>query len=69
MREQPKNLGGRPLETGFSNNPVLEEPTLASQGIVAQSVIRAGRELVVVAAVVIAAPVRATRGTAGDTCV
>jgi hypothetical protein len=28
MAEQPKNEGGRPLETGFSNNPVLS--TLAS---------------------------------------
>ena len=49
------------LIEGVSDTPSI---TLSSQGIVARNLIRAGRELV---AVVIAAPVRATRGTAGDT--
>jgi hypothetical protein len=33
MAEMPKNEGGRPLETGFSKNPVSEAPTLDAQGI------------------------------------
>jgi hypothetical protein len=33
MAEQPKNEGGRPRETGLSENPVLKPVTLAEAGI------------------------------------